>query len=439
MHYSGAVYRPPSEARSLIVQCTLGCSHNKCAFCTMYKDKKFSINPIEQVLSDLDEARAYGRYIEKIFLADGDALILPMDYLLTVLDYICDHFPTCKRVAAYATTKAIMRKTDDELRTLREHGLGIVYIGLESGNEELLKKFCKGVTAEEIVLNAIRCKQAGIATSVTAINGMAGANGDWQAHAIDTAKAVSRMKPDYIAFLTLRVYSGTPLHDWIASGEFKMMEPPELMRETRLFLEHIDSDGSIFRSNHASNYLPLGGTLNRDREALIHTIDEALDVMTYDELVEAREQLVVGKEVSEYESLIDGVNPNFDPNVDNAYARNCGGCAFATWERLSGIDPQAQADWRNIGTIGGMEEACDMRFADCAPNQLEQFARSQGPGWHGMCAMEWPPDGETGHWVNLATSETGHVYVLDSQCGEVSLLRDYVQENPAIRYHVNVR
>ena len=158
MHYSGAVYRPPSEARSLIVQCTLGCSHNKCAFCTMYKDKKFSINSIEQVLSDLDEARAYGRYIEKIFLADGDALILPMDYLLTVLDYICDHFPTCKRVAAYATTKAIMRKTDDELRTLREHGLGIVYIGLESGNEELLKKFCKGVTAEEIVLNAIRCK-----------------------------------------------------------------------------------------------------------------------------------------------------------------------------------------------------------------------------------------------------------------------------------------
>ena len=140
MHYSGAVYRPPSEARSLIVQCTLGCSHNKCAFCTMYKDKKFSINPIEQVLSDLDEARAYGRYIEKIFLADGDALILPMDYLLTVLDYIRDHFPTCKRVAAYATTKAIMRKTDDELRTLREHGLGIVYIGLESGRGKFVYK-----------------------------------------------------------------------------------------------------------------------------------------------------------------------------------------------------------------------------------------------------------------------------------------------------------
>ena len=119
MHYSGAVYRPPSEARSLIVQCTLGCSHNKCAFCTMYKDKKFSINPIEQVLSDLDEARAYGRYIEKIFLADGDALILPMDYLLQVLDFIREYFPECTRVAAYATTKAIERKTDEELRKLR--------------------------------------------------------------------------------------------------------------------------------------------------------------------------------------------------------------------------------------------------------------------------------------------------------------------------------
>ena len=277
MHYSGAVYRPPSEARSLIVQSTLGCSHNKCAFCTRYKDKKFSINPVEQVLMDLAEARSYSRFIEKVFLADGDALILPMDYLLTVLDYIRQYFPECRRVAAYATTKAVMRKTDEELRTLREHGLGIVYIGLESGNEALLKKFCKGVTAEETVVSTLRCKAAGIATSVTAINGMAGADGDWRAHAVDTANAVSRMKPDYIAFLTLRVYSGTPLHDWIERGEFRMMNPTELMTETRLFLEHIDSEGSVFRSNHASNYLPLGGTLNRDRAALIHTIDEALD------------------------------------------------------------------------------------------------------------------------------------------------------------------
>lgn len=277
MRYSGSVYRPPSEARSLIVQCTLGCSHNKCAFCTMYKDKKFSIRPVEEVLEDLAESRSYSRYIERIFLADGDALILPMDYLLQVLDFINKYFPECKRVAAYASTKAIMRKTDEELRILRERGLAIVYIGLETGNEELLKKYNKGVTVEEIVEHAIRCKKAGMTISVTAINGMAGANGDWQTHAIDTAKAVSRMKPDYIAFLTLRVYSGTPLHDWIESGEFKLMEPLELVRETRLFLENIDSEGSVFRSNHASNYLPLGGTLNRDRDGLIATIDRALE------------------------------------------------------------------------------------------------------------------------------------------------------------------
>ena len=277
MHYSGSVYRPPSEARSLIVQCTLGCSHNKCAFCIMYKDKKFSINPIEQVLSDLAEARSYSRYIDKIFLADGDALVLPMDYLLTVLDYICQYFPECKRVAAYASTKALKGKTDEELRTLRERGLGIVYIGLETGDEELLARYNKGVTAAETVAQTIRAKEAGIAVSVTAINGMAGSQGNWERHAIETAKAVSQMKPDYIAFLTLRVYTGTPLHDWIDAGEFKLMEPVELLRETRLFLEHIDAEGSIFRSNHASNYLPLGGTLNRDREQLIATIDAALD------------------------------------------------------------------------------------------------------------------------------------------------------------------
>ena len=276
MRYSGSVYRPPSEARSLIVQCTLGCSHNKCAFCTMYKDKTFSIRPVEDVLVDLAEARSYARSIERIFLADGDALILPMDYLLKVLDFIRMYFPECNRVAAYASTKAIMRKSNEELRILRERGLGIVYIGLETGCEALLAKYNKGVTVEQIVENSIRCKNAGLTISVTAINGMAGSRGDWQTHAIETANAVSRMKPDYIAFLTLRVYSGTPLHDWIERGEFEMMGPLELVKETRLFLEHIDSEGSVFRSNHASNYLPLAGTLNRDREALIATIDRAL-------------------------------------------------------------------------------------------------------------------------------------------------------------------
>ena len=275
MHYSGSVYRPPSEAYSLIVQCTLGCSHNKCAFCIMYKDKKFSINPIEQVLSDLAEARRLYRRIERIFLADGDALILPMDYMLQVLDYIHENFPECERVSAYASTKAIMRKTDEELRTLRERGLAMVYIGLETGNEALLKKYDKGVTVEQIIEHTLRAKAAGMITSITAINGMGGKEQS-EIHAIETAQALSRIKPDYIAMLTLRVYTGTPLHDWIERGELTMLGPKELAAENRILLQHIDSEGSIFRSNHASNYLPLKGTLNRDREALIEQIDRAL-------------------------------------------------------------------------------------------------------------------------------------------------------------------
>ena len=276
MHYYGAVYRPPSEAYSLIVQCTLGCSHNKCAFCNMYKDKKFSIRPVEEVLRDLAEARSYERRIERIFLADGDALILPMDYLLQVLDFIREYFPECTRVAAYATTKAIERKTDEELRKLREHGLALVYIGLESGNEELLLKFNKGVTAAETVKNALRCKAAGIAISVTAINGMAGLNGDWQAHAIDTAKAVSAMKPEYIGLLTLMVEPGTPLEKWVREGSFYVLKPVEVMQEMELFLQHIDSPGSVFRMNHASNYLTLKGTLNQDRERLLQQVRQGL-------------------------------------------------------------------------------------------------------------------------------------------------------------------
>ena len=275
MHYSGTVYRPPSEAHSLIVQCTLGCSHNKCAFCIMYKEKQFSINPVEQVLSDLAEARSYYTSIERIFLADGDALILPMDYLLQVLDFIRQYFPECERVSAYASTKALMRKSDEELKTLRERGLQMVYVGLETGLEPLLKKYDKGVTAEEIIEHSLRAKAAGMTLSVTAINGMGGKEQS-EEHAIATSEALSRIKADYVAMLTLRVYSGTPLHDWIERGELTMLGPQELAMENRIILQHIDSDGSVFRSNHASNYLPLKGTLNRDRDALIGQIDKAL-------------------------------------------------------------------------------------------------------------------------------------------------------------------
>lgn len=276
MHYSGSVYRPPSEAHSLIIQVTVGCSHNKCAFCNMYKDKKFSITPMEQVRDDLRWAREQYSRVERFFLADGDALILPTAQLLEILDDIRSLFPECSRVSTYASPKSILGKTPEDLSALHAAGLDFAYLGLETGNDPLLKKINKGVTVAQQIEAGQKLKAAGLTLSVTAINGLAGSNGDWQAHAVDTAAALNAMHPDFIALLTLRVYTGTPMAEWIASGQLVQPTPMELIRETKLFLEHIDCPGAVFRSNHASNYLVLAGTLNQDRERLLHECDEAL-------------------------------------------------------------------------------------------------------------------------------------------------------------------
>lgn len=276
LHYSGAVYRPPSEAHSLIIQVTVGCSHNKCAFCNMYKTKQFAITPEEQVLSDLRWAREQYAHVERFFLADGDALILPTERLLGILRTIRELFPECRRISTYASPKSILKKMPEELAALRAAGLEFAYLGLESGNDALLKKINKGVTAAQQIEAGQKLKSAGFTLSVTAINGLAGSNGDWQAHAKDTAAALNAMRPDFIALLTLRIYTGTPMAEWIERGELVMPTPMELIRESKLFLEHIDCPGAVFRSNHASNYLALAGTLNQDRARLIRQCEDAL-------------------------------------------------------------------------------------------------------------------------------------------------------------------
>lgn len=276
MKYTGRVFRPPSEAYSLIVQATIGCSHNRCAFCQMYKEKKFAIRPIGEVLADLADARRTYPQIGRVFLADGDALILPQAHLLQILRFIQTEIPECHRVGIYASPRSIKSKSLAELTELAAAGLHIAYLGLESGNEAVLARMNKGETVQEIIAAGQKVRQAGIALSLTAINGLGGAEHS-QEHAIDTAKAVSAIRPDYLALLTLRVYTGTPLADWIEEGSFTLMDPLALARECRLFLEHVDSEGSIFRSNHASNYLPLAGTLNADREKLIAQLDAALE------------------------------------------------------------------------------------------------------------------------------------------------------------------
>ena len=275
MKYVEPVYRPPSEAYSLIVQVTIGCSHNKCTFCDMYKMKNFRVRKFEDIKKDFDECRKTYRYVERIFLADGDAMMARTDLLIKVLEYIKVTFPECQRVTSYASPKSLLVKTPEELKVLHDLGLYMVYMGLESGSDNVLTMINKGETSDEIVRAGLMAKNAGMKLSVTAICGLGGKDYSDE-HAIETARAFSEMKPHYIGLLTLMFRSDTPLRrDW-QSGKFHILSTSEIAYETLKFLEHIDSEGSVVRSNHISNYWLLKGTLNEDRQLLINTVKEAI-------------------------------------------------------------------------------------------------------------------------------------------------------------------
>ncbi len=275
MRYKGKVYRPPSEAYSLIVQVTYGCSHNGCAFCDMYDDKHFAMRPMEEIREDFELARQVYRRVERVFLADGDALMRRTDDLLQILGLAYGLFPECERVTCYASPTSLHIKSEEDLRLLREHGLTMVYMGLESGCDEVLEKMNKGHDAASIVAAGQKARRCGMELSVTAISGL-GSRELMTQHAIGTARALSAMKPEYIGLLTLMVERGTPLERWVREGSFTVLGPMEVLQETELFLQHIDSEGSVFRMNHASNYLTLKGTLNRDREALLAKVQQGL-------------------------------------------------------------------------------------------------------------------------------------------------------------------
>lgn len=276
LRYEGAVYRPPSEARSLIIQATLGCSHNKCTFCSMYKDKPFRARAFEDVENDLRYARSMYSHVRRIFLADGDALILSFEKLSRVLLCIKELFPECERVGIYGTSKSINLKTLEELIELKKLGLGIIYLGLESGNEEILKRIRKGETADDIVIAGKKVKESKILLSVTAISGL-GSQELKNEHAVDTAKAFSQMKPDFIGFLALMVEREAELYNDVLNGKFKLLTPIEIVEEMILFLKNIDSEGSVFRSNHASNYFSLYGDLNKDIPSMLGELEEVLN------------------------------------------------------------------------------------------------------------------------------------------------------------------
>ena len=276
MRYEGNIFRPPSEAYSLLVQVTVGCTHNKCTFCSMYKDKKFHIRKLDDILEDLAWARRHYARVERIFLCDGDALALSVNKLMPILNYIRENFPECERVTAYARAEDALRKTDEELKQLYEAGLTMAYVGAESGSEKVLEDIHKGETRQQLIDGVKKIEASGMKASVTFISGLAGKAG-WEEHAIESGKMISEMSPSYVALLTLIVDPSVPMAKDIESGKMELLSAEEVMKETLLMLENTNvTRKCVFRSNHASNYLSLKGNLPDDKERMMEQIREAM-------------------------------------------------------------------------------------------------------------------------------------------------------------------
>lgn len=274
--YVEPLYRPPSEALSLIIQITVGCSHNKCTFCGMYKGKNFRVKSMERIKKEIDFFRENVRYAERIFLADGDALILSFDKLKEIILYINEKFPERTRISMYASPKAIQLKTLEELRVLKEMGVTLLYLGVESGSDKILKDIQKGVTKSEMIEAGKKIKKVGIGLSVTAIAGIAEEENSLE-HAVETAQVISQINPDYFSILTLILEEGTELFEKCMEGKFIPLANIEILKEIKNIIKNIDvKEDCVFRSNHASNYVALKGVLPRDKENLINTIDIAL-------------------------------------------------------------------------------------------------------------------------------------------------------------------
>ena len=274
IEYEGRVFRPPSEAYSLIVQVTIGCSHNKCTFCDMYKEKRFRVRKLEEVKADFDEARRMYRRVGRIFLADGDALMCRPEHMAEILRYIKKVFPECERVTSYGSPASILCKKQEDLNMLHDLGLDMIYLGAESGSPEILEHIHKGVTVEEYVRAAERLRGTGIRLSVTLISGLGGQK-MLEEHAVASAKLITAMKPDYLGFLTLLLEPGAPMLQEVKAGTMQLLTPAQVLEEMELFLTHVDSEGTVFRSNHASNYISLAGNLNRDIPAMLEKIQKS--------------------------------------------------------------------------------------------------------------------------------------------------------------------
>jgi radical SAM superfamily enzyme YgiQ (UPF0313 family) len=275
MHYEGMVIRPPSEANSIILQVTVGCSHNKCTFCGTYKGERFRIKDEAVIDADIRYAAKNFAFLRRLFLADGDALIIPQPKLRWIFTRIREELPQIQRVGLYGNAKSILRKTPEELKELRDLGLGIVYLGLESGDADVLREIRKGVGPERMIEAGRQVRAAGLKLSVTVLLGIAGRERSL-AHAQATGAVLSAMDPNYVGALTLMLLPNTEMAQKASSGQFELMSPPELLAELREMLLHTNLRQGLFLSNHASNYLPLKVRMPAGKEEALALIDEAL-------------------------------------------------------------------------------------------------------------------------------------------------------------------
>jgi radical SAM superfamily enzyme YgiQ (UPF0313 family) len=275
MHYEGNIIRPPSEANSILLQVTVGCSRNKCTFCGTYKGERFRIKSDSILMEDIAFAAKYCQRQRRVFLCDGDALIIPQKRLLNILKEIERQLPWVTRVGLYANAKALNMKTPDELNELKAHGVGIAYTGLETGDDVTLKKINKGATAAHMIQMGTKAKQAGFKLSVTVLLGIAGPERS-QIHAKETGRVLSAIDPDYVGALSLMLIPETPLFQDYESGEFRLIEPQEMLAELRTMIASTDLTRGLFHANHASNYLPIKARFPKEKEATLRLIDEAL-------------------------------------------------------------------------------------------------------------------------------------------------------------------
>lgn len=276
MRYEGKLYRPPSEAHSYILQATIGCSWNKCTYCDMYREKDFRIRDIAETLQDIfSTGSAFGDRVEKVFVADGDALILPLDHWTQILVACRRAFPNLRQVSCYAMATNILEKSAEELQTLREQGLDLLYIGPESGDDAVLKRIAKGSNFADHVEAARKARAAGMKMSAIFLLG-AGGQERSDEHALASAKLATAMDPEYLAALTLTVVPDTPLATLEKRGRFVLPDVHGLLRELRTFVAEANPTNALFRTNHASNYLPIGGRLPFDKNRIVETIDAAL-------------------------------------------------------------------------------------------------------------------------------------------------------------------